>query len=42
MKDLRASLERWMARARAAGLDDASIAELFSDTLRPPTVSRVA
>jgi GntR family transcriptional regulator len=42
VKDLRASLERWMARARAAGLDDASIAELFSDTLRPPTVSRVA
>jgi GntR family transcriptional regulator len=42
LKDLRTSLQRWIARARAAGLDDAAIATLFSDTLRPPAVSRVA
>src|SRR5436305_13364924 len=42
VKDLRASLARWIACARAAGLDDENIAALLTDTLRPPTVSRVA
>jgi GntR family transcriptional regulator len=41
-KALRTSLERWLQRARAAGLDDAEIATLFDDTIRPPAVSRVA
>jgi GntR family transcriptional regulator len=41
-KELRNGLRRWLERARAAGLDDAAIAMLFDDTLRPPVVSRVA
>jgi GntR family transcriptional regulator len=41
-KALRTALERWLARARAAGLDDAEIATLFDDTIRPPAMSRVA
>src|SRR4051812_7027647 len=41
-KELRNALRRWLERARAAGLDDPSIAMLFDDTLRPPVVSRVA
>jgi len=41
-KELRSALQRWLTRARAAGLDDDAIATLFSDTLRPPAVSRVA
>jgi GntR family transcriptional regulator len=41
-EELRPALQRWITRARAAGLDDGSIATLFSDTLRPPAVSRVA
>lgn len=41
-KALHAALERWLARARAAGLDDDAIATLFDDTIRPPSVSRVA
>ncbi len=39
---LRASLERWLTRARAAGLDDDAIATLFADTIRPPAITRVA
>jgi GntR family transcriptional regulator len=42
VKELRGSLLRWVASARAAGLDDDAIAALFGDTLRPPVVSRVA
>jgi len=41
-KDLRSALQRWITRARGAGLDDDAIATLFHDTLRPPAVSRVA
>jgi GntR family transcriptional regulator len=41
-KALRDALERWLSRARAAGLDDAAIATLFDDTIRPPAFSRVA
>jgi DNA-binding transcriptional regulator YhcF (GntR family) len=42
VKDLRSSLQRWIGRAREAGLDDEGIAALFADTVRPPVVSRVA
>ena len=42
VKELRPSLQKWITRARAAGLDDDAIAMLFSDTLRPPAISRVA
>src|SRR5690242_15451828 len=41
-KELRGGLQRWLTRARAAGLDDDEIATLFSDTLRPPSIARVA
>src|SRR5262245_50722649 len=42
LKNLRSTLERWVERARAAGLDDESISGLVGDALRPSTVSRVA
>ena len=42
LKDLRSSLQRWVGRARAAGLDDESMAALFADTVRPPAARRVA
>jgi GntR family transcriptional regulator len=42
VKALRTSLQRWIERGRAAGLDDENLATLFHDTLRPPAVSRVA
>jgi len=42
VKALRASLQRWIASARAAGLDDENIAALFGDTLRPPASWRAA
>ena len=41
VKELSASLKRWVDSARKAGLDDESIGALFADTLRP-TISRVA
>jgi GntR family transcriptional regulator len=42
VKALRSSLERWVTRARAAGLDDDNLAALFADTVRPPASSRAA
>jgi GntR family transcriptional regulator len=42
LKALRTGLQRWVDRARAAGLDDETISTLFADTVRPPTISRVA
>ena len=42
LKALRTGLQRWIERARAAGLDEENIAALFADTQRPSTVSRVA
>ena len=42
VKELRSSLQRWVGRARAAGLDEDAIVALFGDTVRPPVVSRVA
>src|SRR5918911_764262 len=41
VKELRAALERWVARARAAGLDAEAMAALFADVVRPRAV-RVA
>ena len=41
LKELRASLKRWVDSARKAGLDDESIAALFANALRP-TIARVA
>jgi GntR family transcriptional regulator len=41
VKELRGSLQRWVNRARASGLDDEGMAALFSDVVRPPAV-RVA
>src|ERR1043165_1945570 len=32
VKDLRTALQRWIVRARAAGLDEESMAALFADT----------
>src|SRR3954452_15539438 len=42
VKELRTSLQRCVARARAAGLDDDNLAALFADVVRPPAVVRVA
>jgi GntR family transcriptional regulator len=42
VKALRSALQKWVARARAAGLDDDNMYALFADTVRPPAVSRVA
>ena len=42
LKALRTSLQRWVDRARAAGLDDENIAALFADTTRGHQESRVA
>jgi GntR family transcriptional regulator len=42
LKGLRAALERWVGRARAAGLDDESIRALLADAARAESVSRVA
>ena len=42
VKRLRAELERWVSRARAAGLDDDNMSALFADTVHPPAISRVA
>jgi GntR family transcriptional regulator len=38
VKELRAALERWVARARAAGLDGEAMAALFADVVRPRAV----
>ena len=42
IKALRAALGKWVAAARAAGLDDDNMHGLFADVVRPPRVSRVA
>jgi GntR family transcriptional regulator len=39
---LRASLERWVDAAQAAGLDGEDVAALFAEAVRPPAGSRVA
>lgn len=42
VKSLRSSLDRWVNRARAAGLDEESIGALFAESVRPASVRRVA
>ena len=42
LKGLRSSLQRWIGRARAAGLEDEAIAALVAEAVRPSAVSRVA
>ena len=42
LKSLRSSLDRWVARARSAGLDDEGMGALFADAVRPASDSRVA
>ena len=39
---LRRDLQRWLAKARGAGLDDESIEALFRDTFRSSTLEGVA
>jgi GntR family transcriptional regulator len=41
-KRLQTELRRWLGRARAAGLDDDSIAALFESTVRASTGEEVA
>ena len=41
LKGLRSSLDQWVARARAAGLDDEGIRAVFADSVRPEPMSRV-
>src|SRR3954469_7860344 len=38
VKQLRTDMQRWVARARAAGLDADAMAALFADVVHPPTV----
>jgi GntR family transcriptional regulator len=42
IRQLRSSLAEWVARARAAGLEEDTIAALFADIVRPKPISRVA
>jgi GntR family transcriptional regulator len=42
VKGVRSSLQRWIERARAAGLDEESMTALLADLVRPTSVSRVA
>src|SRR3954447_12429296 len=42
LKALRTSLQRWVDRARAAGVGDEALADLFADTVRAERISRVA
>lgn len=42
LKGLRSSLDRWVGRARTAGLDDEGIAALVADAVRASGVRRVA
>jgi GntR family transcriptional regulator len=39
---LRSTLDRWVARARATGLDEDTIAALFAEAVRSDSESRVA
>ncbi len=42
LRSLRSGLERWVARARATGLDEDTIVALFAEAVRPDSVSSVA
>ena len=41
LRTLRSSLERWVARARAEGVDEEGIAAMFAEATRPPRAARV-
>jgi DNA-binding transcriptional regulator YhcF (GntR family) len=41
-KELRSALGRWVARARAAGLDEEGMSALFADSVRPASSVRAA
>ena len=42
VKGLRSGLQRWVDRARAAGLDDENMSALFADAVRPASKVRAA
>ena len=42
LKALRTSLQRWVDRARAAGLDDENMGALFAEATRSQSAARVA
>lgn len=42
MRSLQSALDRWVTRAREAGLDQESMSALFATAVRPDPVSRVA
>lgn len=42
VRSLRSSIDRWVTRARAAGLDEESMSALFAESVRSGSVSRVA
>lgn len=42
VKSLRSTLDRWVDRARAAGLDEEGMSALFAESVRPASESRVA
>jgi GntR family transcriptional regulator len=42
VRSLRSSIDRWVTRARAAGLDEESMSALFAESVRSGAVSRVA
>lgn len=42
VRSLRSALDRWLTRARAAGLDEEGISALFAESMRPDAASRVA
>jgi GntR family transcriptional regulator len=42
VKALRVGIERWIERARTAGLNDDQIAAVFAGALRPQSIERVA
>jgi GntR family transcriptional regulator len=42
VRELRPALERWVARARAAGLDDDDLRALFDHVVHPPALRHIA
>jgi DNA-binding transcriptional regulator YhcF (GntR family) len=42
LRSLRSALERWVARAREAGLGDDTIGALFAEAVRPDPIAGVA
>jgi len=42
LRGLRSALQRWVVRARAAGLDEETIAALFGEAMQSESASRVA